>query len=101
MLQIAGLQVICVAADGASPNRRFFKLHKIDRFVKSGVTYVTPNICKRSGNIYFMADVPHLIKTVRNAWHNSQHNRSRNLIVSVTTYCQCKSRIVHIAEQWM
>ena len=101
MLQIAGLQVICVAADGASPNRRFFKLHKIDRFVKSGVTYVTPNICKRSGNIYFMADVPHLIKTVRNAWHNSQHNRSRNLIVSVTTYCQCKSRIVDIAEQWM
>ena len=41
MLQIAGLQVICVAADGASPNKRFFKLQK------SGVTYVTPNICRQ------------------------------------------------------
>lgn len=82
MLQIAGLQVICIVADGASPNRRFFKLHKINKYVKSGVTYVAPNVCCPPGDyVYFMADAPHLIKTVRNAWHNSQLNRSRHLVV--------------------
>ena len=48
--------------------------------MKSGVTYVALNVrCKLPGNyIYFMADVPHLIKTVRNAWYNSQFARSRH-----------------------
>ena len=87
MLQIAGLQVICVTADGASPNRKFFKLHKIDKLVKSGITYVAPNVCCKPGNyVYFMADVPHLIKTVRNAWYNSQLERSRHLVVSFKSY---------------
>ena len=82
MLQIAGLQIICIVADGASPNRRFFKSHKISEFVKSGVTYLAPNVCCTPGSyVYFMADVPHLIKTIRNAWHNSQSGRSRHLMV--------------------
>jgi len=86
--QIADFKVICVVADGASPNRRFFKLHKIDQFVKSGVTYVIPNIYRKSGYVYFMTNVPYLIQTVHNARHSSLHNRSRNLVVSATTYCQ-------------
>ena len=84
MLQLADLQVICVVADGATPNRRFFKLHKMEQYTKSGVTYFAPNICRTPGDyVYFIADVPHLIKTIRNAWHNSQHNRSRHLVVSI------------------
>ena len=73
MLQIGSLQVICIVADGAAPNRRFFKLHKIAKFVKSGVTYMALNVCRPPGDhVYFMADVLHLIKTIHNAWHNSQ-----------------------------
>lgn len=80
MLRITGLQVICVTADGASLKCKLFKLHKIDKHVKSDVTYVAPNVCCKPGNyVYFMADVPHLIKTVRNAWYNSQLERSRTL----------------------
>ena len=82
MLHLAGLQVIYIVADGATPNRIFFKNHKINKLRKSDVTYLTPNICSPPGGyIYFIADVPHLIKTVRNAWHNFQSSRTRHLTV--------------------
>jgi len=84
MLQLADLQVVCVVADGAAPNRRFFRLHQMEQYMKSGVTYSVPNVCRSSGDsIYFIADVPHLIKTIHNAWYNSQNNRSRHLVVSI------------------
>ena len=52
--------------------------------MKLGVTYRVPNVCRLSGDfIYFIADVPHLIKTIRNAWYNSQDRRSRHLVVSI------------------
>ena len=82
-MQIAGLQVICVVADGASANRRFFRLHSIDEYKKSGVTYLAPNVCRAPGDkVYFIADPPHLLKTIRNAWYNSQSKKTRHLIVS-------------------
>ena len=99
MLQIAGLQVISIVADGASPNRKFFKLHKIEKLMKSGITYVVPNVCRPPGDyVYFMPDVPHLIKTIRNAWHNSQLHRSRHLMVSCKqhfciVFCRCYTYI--------
>lgn len=78
---MAGFKVICIVADGASVNRKFFTLNSLPQYKKSGVTYVVPNICLPGNFIYFIADVPCLIKTVRNAWHNSQANRSRHLKV--------------------
>ena len=44
MLQLVGLTVISVVADGASTNRKFFRLHKISKHQKSGITYKAPNI---------------------------------------------------------
>ena len=80
LLQIAGLQVISVVADGASTNRKFFKLHCIDKYKKCGVTYLAPNICCFPGDkVYFVADPPHLLKTIRNAWYNSQSKKARHL----------------------
>ena len=83
MLQLVGLTVISVVADGASSNRKFFRLHKILQHQKAGVTYKAPNICQQGNFVYFMPDAPHLLKTIRNAWYNSQANRTRKLIVSV------------------
>ena len=37
-------KVICVVADGATGNRRFFSLHKMAKYQKSDVTYKAPNI---------------------------------------------------------
>ena len=43
MLQLIGLTVISVVADGASSNRKFFQLHKILKYQQSGITYMAPN----------------------------------------------------------
>ena len=67
MLKIAGLNVIAVVADGASINRRFFRMHSINKHKKGKITYKAPNLSEPDEFIYFVPDVPHLIKTVRNA----------------------------------
>lgn len=82
MLQLAGLTVVSVVADGASSTRKFFDyiiFYNIRNLVLR--TYKAPNICRQGSYIYFMPDVPHLLKTVRNAWYNSQANTTRKLIV--------------------
>ena len=88
MLQLAGLTVISVVTDGASSNLKFFRLHQIFKHQKSGVTYKAPNVCWQGNYVYFMPDAPHLLKTVRNAWHNSQANRNRKLTVRVKLKCK-------------
>ena len=82
MLQLVDLTVISIVADGASNNRKFFRLHKILKYQQSEVTYMAPNIMAPSRFVYFIADAPHLLKTVRNAWYNSQTNRTRSLVVN-------------------
>ena len=83
MLQLAGLTVVSVVADGASSNRKFFRLHKILEHQKSGVTFKAPNISRNGHFVYLMPDAPHLLKTIRNAWYNSQAKGTRNLIVRI------------------
>ena len=82
------MQVICVAivADGATSNRKFFTMHTIEEHQKSSVTYKAPNIFLPGNFVYFMCDVPHLLKTVRNAWSNSRHNGTRHLEVKNCAY---------------
>jgi len=81
MLRLVGLTVISVVANGASTNRKFFRLHKIFEHQKSGITYKAPNISDPGRFVYFTADAPHVLKTVRNTWYNSQANSTRNLVV--------------------
>ena len=66
------LCVIAAVNDGASPNRKFFCLHlKIAKEVDSDVVYKTPDIYAPSRFIFFFADQPHLMKTARNCFYNS------------------------------
>ena len=81
MSEMCGLTVIPVVADGCSINRRFFRLHKMTQYQKSGITYLAPNISSPGNKVYFMPDPPHVLKTVRNAWYNSRKNGTRNLVV--------------------
>ena len=60
------LWVIATTADGASPNRRFFRLHKALGDVQGHVCYRTKNLYAPHRYIYFFSDAPHLIKTTRN-----------------------------------
>ena len=85
-LEVAGLQVHCVVGDGASSNRRFFRMHRSDT---EEVTYRVKNPYSNDNDryLYFISDVPHLMKTTRNCWSNSfGHSNTRGLWVSNNQY---------------
>ena len=68
-----------MVSDGASSNRRFCCI-SCNRGVQE--IWWAPNIALSGNFIYFICDVPHLIKTTRNAWSNSTAKGTRNLEVN-------------------
>ena len=71
---------VCTAVnDGASPNRKFFRVHsKLSQELDCDVVYKTPNIFAPTQFIFFFADSPHLMKAARNCLYNSgSGSRSR------------------------
>ena len=70
-LERIGFKVLAVTCDGASPNRRLFKLHRSEE----GVTYKVENPFTTEGRfIYFISDPPHLLKTTRNCWQSKKRH---------------------------
>lgn len=70
-----------IVADGASSNRRFFRMHH----AKEGeIIYQVKNLYSCDDRyLYFISDTPHLLKTTRNCWSNSfGHSNKRALWVS-------------------
>ena len=66
------LWVIATTSDGASTNRRFYRMHKdLDGNSQSDVCYQTINLYGKKRFIYFITDPPHLVNTVRNCLHHS------------------------------
>jgi len=72
---VCDLRVLYICCDAAVQNRKFFKLHGLD----TELTYKTKN--PYSGDdIYFISDPPHLLKTARNCFANSDaHSKTRSL----------------------
>ncbi len=80
-LETAGFKVRAQVSDGASPNRKFYKLHRKDN--STDLVFKTVNPFAPTREVFFICDVPHLIKTTRNNWENSGwHNRTKHLCVS-------------------
>jgi len=66
------LWVIAATSDGASPNRRFYRLHKpLDGDADGDLCYRTINLYAPHRFIFFISDAPHLIKTTRNCLRSS------------------------------
>ena len=86
ILEAIGLRVVSMTSDGATPNRKFYKIHRLaDGSNVQEVIYWTynPFSADRRRKIYFFSDVPHLMKTTRNNLENSHSNKNtRNLMVS-------------------
>ena len=87
ILEVNNFKVRAFICDGASPNRRFYRLHKLPNEVNvsvDGVVYWAWNLfAVDERKIYFISDPPHLIKTLRNNFENSHsHNNTRHLMVS-------------------
>ena len=80
-LESIRFKVSCMTGDGASPNRKFFKMHG----TKDDLTYKTDNPFanpKENRSLYFISDPPHLIKTTRNCWSHSGYNGTRLMLVN-------------------
>ena len=95
-LEILGFKVVSLMSDGASPNRALYRMMQ-DPTTSGGLGYRSPNpFTTATRSIYFMSDVPHLLKTTRNCWSNSHgHSRSRCLWVSMCIcMCVCVSACV-------
>ena len=88
-LELCGFKVLATICDGAANNRRFIHMHGTP---KSSLVYKTKNLysLEKDRYLYFMIDVPHLMKTTRNCWSNPK----RNLWVSVHKH------IKHVPYSW-
>ena len=66
------LYVIAAVSDGASANRKFYRMHEMmDGQISTEVTYRTINLFATDRFIWFFADAPHLMKTLRNCLYHS------------------------------
>ena len=79
------MEVDAVTCDGASANRKFYRMHSylLDEEQPNdiGVTYKTLNMfAAEPRNIYFFADPPHLMKTARNCLAKSGAGKSSRLL---------------------
>ena len=93
-LEFLGFKVMVVTGDGAAPNRKFFRMHSSS---KDTLCYKTKNpYTDENGFLFFMSDVPHLLKTTRNCWsHSFGHGRTRTLWVSLCAHacCTCMAQV--------
>ena len=76
VLEDLGLQVRAWTCDGATPNRKFFRTQERIGGTYQGITYYTENKFAPGRRIYFICDVPHLLKTARNNLENSHGNQN-------------------------
>ena len=87
-LELCGLKVLALTCDGLAATHRLFRLHNP---AGDDLVHKVPNPYAKDGrDLYFLADPPYLIKTVRNAWFNSK----RPLWVGITM----NFRICHFCE---
>ena len=70
--------------DGAKSNRKFLKTLGVKEHMKKGIVYKTVNRYCHERFIYFISDVPHLIKTTRNCWYSSSLGGTRCMWVHVS-----------------
>ncbi|XP_034236287.1 uncharacterized protein LOC117642320 [Thrips palmi] len=79
-LEKANVKVLAFICDGAPTNRSFIKMHTPLTKLKSKVVFDTLNFASPEERpLYFISDVCHLIKTIRNCLHNSGDKKTRYL----------------------
>nr|XP_006814509.1 PREDICTED: uncharacterized protein LOC102808490 [Saccoglossus kowalevskii] len=83
-------------SDGASWNRKFYRMHRVKGAPRDMVVFKTRNLWSDDERfIYFVSDVPHLIKTTRNCWANSEaHRKSRSLWNGNPILCRHLSELI-------
>ena len=71
--------MLASTSDKASTNMKFYSMHGVES--SSEVTYKTLNLnAEDERYIFFVSDVPHLLKTLRNNLFNSRGNKGKRLL---------------------
>ncbi|XP_052130258.1 uncharacterized protein LOC113209909 [Frankliniella occidentalis] len=76
--ECSGIKIIAIVCDGSGLNRAFIDMNP-PKTTQHGVTFDTVNPYDPSRSIFFISDVPHLVKTVRNCFSNSGYKKGRKL----------------------
>ena len=76
VLQACGLTVVCVIADGASSNGKFFDLSGRGPVPGRPFSHKTPNPFRRDHSVWFLYDPVHTMKVMRNNLSNSGSHRN-------------------------
>ena len=85
VLEAVGFKVRAFISDGASPNRKFY------RIITTNDIFWAPSLFSDNRKIYVFSDFIHLIKTTRNCLENSHDNKNtRNMHVSNYPIFYCK-----------
>ena len=96
-LEGIGCKVISITADGASPNRKFFRMHGDGLVYKAYNPFADP---KEKRPVFFICDPPHLIKTTRNCLSHSDFSGTRLMKVSTQFNSHlCLDLRIH-SDQW-
>lgn len=75
-----GLKCLYISCDGAGQNRRFFEMNKIFDNGNEPCNWMPNPSTEDERPLYFISDVPHLLKTARNCFSNSgSHTQTRKL----------------------
>jgi hypothetical protein len=82
-LESIGLKVMCITSDGASPNRKFFKLANGGEFAYKTIN---PFADDEERKIFFISDPPHLVKTARNCLSHSGGGGTRHMMVGAISF---------------
>lgn len=80
-LEALGLKVISATSDGASPNRKFFRMHYDKKDPSTFIHKAVNPFAEDQRWLYFFSDPPHLVKTIRNCWYQSGINGTRHMQV--------------------
>ena len=71
-LELCGFKVMALICDGLAANRKLFRLHEPS--TNGPVNKVLNPYAADECHLFFIADPPHLLKTVRNHWSNKKRH---------------------------
>ncbi|KAK3920840.1 Transposable element P transposase [Frankliniella fusca] len=72
-----GISILALVSDGCAVNRAFIAMHTpaTNSDIHPGLVFDTKNPCAPDRNLYFIADPPHLLKTIRNNFAKSGQSK--------------------------
>lgn len=85
VLEIAGIKVLAFVCDGLGVNRAVFQMHvPITTGTHFNVVFDTINVCSPERRpLYFISDVCHLLKTLRNGFYNSGEGEKKPRLLTL------------------